>query len=173
MKTLFLHFTHEPESAALLAPHVYAGLTMDVVGKIHAPTGVLLETPDGPVPEMAPLPGWFVNVLGTTLPDELQPFEIFPENPVRVFGTPDHVETPVPQACTRRQGQRALLEAGKLDAVGAAMAGISDPFEKRIAQVEYEAATWERSNPFLIGMWSQLGGTDEELDGLFRLAVTF
>lgn len=85
----------------------------------------------------------------------------------------DPVPAPIPHSCTRRQGQRALLEAGKLDAVDAAIASISDPFQKRVAQVEYEAGTWERSNPFLIGMWSQLGGTDEELDGLFRLAQTF
>lgn len=80
---------------------------------------------------------------------------------------------PVPHSCTRRQGQRALLEAGKLDAVEAAIAAIPDALQKRIAQVEYEAGTWERRNPFLIGMWSQLGGTDEELDGLFRVAVNF
>ena len=86
---------------------------------------------------------------------------------------PEPQSEAVPHYCTRRQGQRSLLEVGKLDAVEAAIASISDPFQKRVAQVEYEAGTWERSNPFLIGMWSQLGGTDEELDGLFRLAVTF
>lgn len=80
---------------------------------------------------------------------------------------------PIPHACTRRQGQRALLEAGKLDDVEAAISAIPDAFEKRVAQVEYEAGTWERSNPFLIGMWSQLGGTEAELDDLFRLAQTF
>lgn len=79
----------------------------------------------------------------------------------------------VPHSCTRRQGQRALLEVGKLDAVESAIASISDPFQKRVAQVEYEAGTWERSNPFLIGMWSQLGGTEAELDDLFRHAKTF
>lgn len=78
-----------------------------------------------------------------------------------------------PHSCTRRQGQRALLEVGKLDAVESAIAAIPDALQKRIAQVEYEAGTWERSNPFLIGMWSQLGGTDAELDDLFRKAVTF
>lgn len=80
---------------------------------------------------------------------------------------------PVPHSCTRRQGQRALLEVGKLDAVEAAIAAIPDALQKRIAQVEYEAGTWERNNPFLISMWSQLGGSDSELDGLFRMAQTF
>lgn len=80
---------------------------------------------------------------------------------------------PVPASCTRRQGQRALLEVGRLDEVEAAISAISDPFQKRVAQVEYEAGTWERSRQFLIGMWSQLGGTDSELDDLFRKAQTF
>lgn len=80
---------------------------------------------------------------------------------------------PVPDSCTRRQGQRALLEVGKLDEVEAAIEALSDPFQKRVAQVEYEAGTWERNSPFLIGMWSQLGGTEAELDDLFRHAQTF
>lgn len=40
------------------------------------------------------------------------------------------------------------------------------------AQIEYEADTWERANPLLQQMWAQLGGTPEQLDNLFRLAVT-
>ena len=125
MKTLFLQFADEGEANELLAPFVEVGMVIDVIGVISVATGEVFDTPDGPTPEMSPLPGWFVNVLGMTLPEALQPFEIFPENPVRVFGTPDRVETPVPQACTRRQGQRALLEVGKLDPVESAIASIS------------------------------------------------
>ena len=40
------------------------------------------------------------------------------------------------------------------------------------AQIEYEADTWERSNAFLQQMWAGLGGTPEQLDDLFRMAVT-
>lgn len=173
MKTLFLQFADEGEATELLAPFVDAGMVIDVIGVISVATGETFDTPDGPVPEMTHSPDWFVNVLGMTLPDELQRFEIFPADPLRVFGTPDPMEAPVPHACTRRQGQRALLEVGRLDEVEAAITSISDPLQKRVAQVEYEAATWERNNPFLMGMWSQLGGTDEELDNLFQLAVTF
>lgn len=86
---------------------------------------------------------------------------------------PDPPAEPVPQSCTRRQGQRALLEIGRLGDVEAAIESISDPYQKRVAQVEYEAGTWERGSQFLIAMWSQLGGTEEELDELFRSAVTF
>lgn len=71
----------------------------------------------------------------------------------------------VPQQVTRRQGRLALLDAGKLAAVEAAVesAGMA-------AQIEYEADTWERGNAFLQSMWAQLGGTEAELDALFILA---
>lgn len=78
---------------------------------------------------------------------------------------------PVPDKCTRRQGRLALLELGKLDAVEDAIAAIEDPIEKRAAQIEYEADTWERENAFVQSMWAALGGTPAQLDGLFRIAV--
>ncbi len=90
------------------------------------------------------------------------------------FGPPPAPEPdpdPVPHSCTRRQGQRALLVHGRLDDVEAAIAAISDPLERRDAQIEYEAGTWERGNPFVQAMWAQLGGTPEQLDDLFRMAV--
>jgi len=96
--------------------------------------------------------------LGLVVPDELaEAFEAFAVTPER---------------CSKRQGELALLEAGKLDAVEAAIAAISDPIAKRRAQIEYGADVWERSNPFLQSMWAALGGTPGELDDLFRLAVT-
>jgi hypothetical protein len=85
---------------------------------------------------------------------------------------PEPGSDPVPHSCTRRQGQRALLVHGHLDDVEAAIAAISDPLERRDAQIEYEAHTWERGNPFVQAMWAQLGGTPEQLDDLFRMAVT-
>lgn len=78
----------------------------------------------------------------------------------------------VPASCTRRQGRLALLNAGKLDAVETAIDAIADPTGKRQAQIEYDADTWERGNVFLQSMWATLGGTSEELDALFTLAVT-
>lgn len=96
--------------------------------------------------------------LGLVVPDELaEAFEAFAVTPER---------------CSKRQGELALLEAGKLDAVEAGIAAITDPVAKRRAQIEYGADVWERDNPFLQGMWTALGGTSEELDDLFRLAVT-
>ncbi len=78
----------------------------------------------------------------------------------------------VPRSCTRRQGQLALLTHGVLDDAEAAIAAITDPVQKREAQIEYEADTWERANPFLQQLWAQLGGTPQSLDEAFALAVT-
>lgn len=85
---------------------------------------------------------------------------------------PEPEPDPVPQSCTRRQGRLALLSAGLLDDVEDAIAAIPDPAQQRAAQIEYEADTWERDNAFLQAMWAQLGGTPEQLDDLFREAVT-
>lgn len=82
------------------------------------------------------------------------------------------VDLPVPSQCTRRQGRLALLQLDKLQAVESAIAAITDPTERMIAQVEYEADTWEYDNQFLRSMWAQLGGTEQELKALFRVAVT-
>lgn len=85
---------------------------------------------------------------------------------------PEPQPVPAPERCTRRQGRLALLSHGHLDDVEAAIEAIEDPTEQRAARIEYEADTWERSNPVVQQMWQQLGGTPEQLDDLFRLAVT-
>lgn len=73
----------------------------------------------------------------------------------------------VPQTITRRQGRVALMQAGKLDAAEAIVkaGGLA-------AQIEYEAATWERGNEYLQQIWALLGGSDKELDALFVLAAS-
>lgn len=88
------------------------------------------------------------------------------------FAPPPASPEPVPSSCSRGQGRLALLEAGYLDDVEAAIAAIPDGYERRKAQIEYEREQWERSNAFLQSMWAALGGTPEQLDDLFRLAVT-
>lgn len=97
-------------------------------------------------------------------------WEVLPERPVPP--TPEPEPAPVPSSCTRRQGRLALLQNDLLDDVEDAIAAIPDPAQRRAAQIEYEADTWDRGNAFLQGMWAQMGGTEEGLDDLFRLAVT-
>lgn len=88
------------------------------------------------------------------------------------FIKPEAPPEAAPQQCTRRQGRLALLQYELLDDVENAIAAIADPIEQRAAQIEYEADTWERSNPFVQQMWARLGGTPDQLDDLYRLAVT-
>lgn len=78
----------------------------------------------------------------------------------------------VPHSCTRRQARLALLQVGKLDEVEQIIADIPDPTQRRAAEIEYEADTWERHNPTLQTMWAAMGGTEMELDDLFQLADT-
>lgn len=85
---------------------------------------------------------------------------------VAPYVAPPPEPEPVPTSVTRRQGRLALLHVDKLDAVEAAIAN------DRQGQIEYEADTWERSNPFLQALWAQLGGTESELDELFIMAAT-
>jgi hypothetical protein len=56
---------------------------VDVVGVIYKPTGKMIQTDEGPVPEMAPLDGWHVNVRHIGEAPELEAFRVFPKNPQR------------------------------------------------------------------------------------------
>lgn len=94
------------------------------------------------------------------------------ENGYPILQDPPPAPPYVPQQVTRRQGRLALLQHGLLDDVEDAIAAIPDPLDRRAAQIEYEADTWERSNAFVQTMWAQLGGTPDTLDDLFRMAVT-
>ena len=56
---------------------------VDVIGVIYKPTGNVLTTTEGEMPEMAALDGWHVNVRHTAEAPELAAFQVFPQNPVR------------------------------------------------------------------------------------------
>lgn len=59
---------------------------IDVIGTIYKPTGKMLTVEDGePVPEMAAIPGFHVNVRHETEAPELQQFAVTPSTPVRVW----------------------------------------------------------------------------------------
>jgi hypothetical protein len=63
-------------------------LNIDTIGVIYKPTGEMLQGEDGEYPKMAPIEGWHVNVrlVGDENADALEPFEVSPETPVRVWG---------------------------------------------------------------------------------------
>lgn len=79
---------------------------------------------------------------------------------------------PVPQSCTNRQGKLALIELGLYTQALDLLAAITDPVQKLKADVEWSAPTFERTSPFLNGVWQQLQQSQEQLDDAFRLAVT-
>ena len=59
---------------------------VDVIGVIYKPTGKMLPAEDGSgdaVDEMAPLPGWHVNVRHTAEAPELGAYKVAPKAPVR------------------------------------------------------------------------------------------
>ena len=56
---------------------------VDVIGVIYKPTGVMLTTAEGEVPEMAPLDGWHANVRHTAETPELDAYKVAPKAPVR------------------------------------------------------------------------------------------
>ena len=56
---------------------------VDVIGTIYKPTGKLLQTDEGEVPEMAPVEGWHVNVRHTDEAPELDAYKVEVATPVR------------------------------------------------------------------------------------------
>ena len=56
---------------------------IDVIGTIYKPTGEMITTDEGEVPEMAPVEGWHVNVRHNAEAPELAAYQVFPQAPVR------------------------------------------------------------------------------------------
>jgi hypothetical protein len=78
---MYLRFDNEAEATALLTD--YPG-SVDVIGVIYKPTGVMIDTDEGEVPEMAAIEGWHANTRGPML-EALMAFAVEPKHPVRVW----------------------------------------------------------------------------------------
>lgn len=82
--------------------------------------------------------------------------------------TDEEKKSRVPRSVTSRQAKLALLQAGILDDVEAAIASAS-----RAVQIEWEYATeFDRDWPTLAAMQAALGLSDQQLDELFVNAST-
>jgi len=94
----FLKFTDEAEANAALFTEqtnvqddvvetvlVPKYAAVDVVGVIYAPTGVMLTTDEGEVPEMNAVPGWHVNVRHTDEASELDAYKVEVKTPARMW----------------------------------------------------------------------------------------
>ena len=90
--------------------------------------------------------------------------------------TPEEVAAflapPVPASVTMRQARLALLQAGHLAAVTAALAA-TPGMAGEAARIEWEyASTLERDSPLVQAFAAQLGLTGGDLDALFTAAAT-
>ena len=87
------------------------------------------------------------------------------------FTAPPAPPTPIPQSVTRRQARQALLLAGLLSSVQAAIDGIPDPIQRGLAQIEWDdSQAFERDRPLLIALATALGLDSAELDQPFITA---
>lgn len=78
----------------------------------------------------------------------------------------------VPQSVTMRQARLALLQAGVLPAVNAAVAAMPGAAGDA-ARIEWEfSSTVERHRLLVEALGASLGMTAEQLDDLFRTAAT-
>ena len=88
--------------------------------------------------------------------------------------TPEPYVAPPPPpitVVTMRQARLALLAAGKLNEVTAALAAITDATERATAQIEWEyAATIDRDSPWVVSLAGKLGLDDSDVDALFTAA---
>lgn len=79
---------------------------------------------------------------------------------------------PVPQMVSMRQARLALLSAGKLSDVDAAIAALPSP-DKEAAQIEWEYATEvTRDSALMRQLAAAIGLTEADLDNLFTQAAT-
>lgn len=82
------------------------------------------------------------------------------------------VVQPVPQEVTMRQARLALLEANLLNAVDAAVNGMSEP-ARSAAIIEWEySSTVKRDSHLITELMPVLNLTEEQVDDLFRAAAT-
>lgn len=92
-------------------------------------------------------------------------------DPFALAQTADENAPLVPRAVTMRQARLALLGAGKLAAVDAAINGMAEP-TKSAARIEWEySGEVQRHNGFVEALGPALGMTSAQIDGLFVAAA--
>lgn len=90
---------------------------------------------------------------------------IWPKEPVAVSGK-------MPMAITMRQARLALLNAGLLDDVEAAIITMDEP-QRTQTQIEWEyAQEVQRDNALVAALGPMLGLDDAAIDSLFSMAAT-
>lgn len=139
-------------------------IALDVIGVAYADPVAEGDPPD-------PLPGWHVNAAWHVAPPALASMEIDPvaaprwwSGVPRVFPAAPAV---VPLAVSARQARLALLQAGLLPAVDAAVSTMG-----AAARVTWEyAVEIRRDDALLASMAASLGLTESQVDALFVAAA--
>ena len=99
-------------------------------------------------------------------------FDVIGDATIGDYVPPPPPPAPVPSAVTMRQARLALLGAGKLALVDAAIDAQAEPL-KSAARIEWEYSNEvQRHNGIVAMMGPALGLTDADIDDLFRIAVT-
>lgn len=183
--TAYLRFPTESAARSALdrwivdggLPAYIGAVAVDVVGVIFRPTGELIQTQDGEVPVMAPVPGFHIN-LSDRIP-ELQQFEIEPpENPDRVFAGSGVSQPPrVPAEVARWQAKLALMH--QVDGQGVSLwdrlqqlrESLTDTEQKTMLDAAMnEVLNWKRNSPTVLWAAEQLGLTAQQVDERFIYA---
>lgn len=183
----FLRFTSGTQARAAFTPWLhspaddlppYIGtVAVDVVGVIQRPTGEMLDSPDGPVPVLAPVTGYHIN-LSERIP-ELQQYEIEPpENPERVFAGSDAIQPlRVPVEVARWQAKLALMH--QVDEQGVSLwdrlqqlrESLTDAGQQTMLDAAMnEVLNWKRNSPTVLLAAEQLGLSAQQVDELFIYA---
>ena len=85
--------------------------------------------------------------------------------------TAEELKARVPTVVTMRQARLALLQAGLLAQVDAAIAALEDPAQRQAVQIEWEyAAEVDMTHPWVQALATALDLTEAQLDALFTLA---
>ena len=86
------------------------------------------------------------------------------------FTAPPPAPPVIPQSVTMRQARLALMGAGKLATVNAAIAGMAG-VQGEAARIEWEfSSEVKRGQPLVVSMGQVLGLNAEQLDALFTTA---
>lgn len=181
----FLRFLNEAQARGVFVAHMHGAqwpayigsAAVDVLGVVMRPTGETLQTPDGDVPVLAPVPGYHINLSERVA--ELQQYEIEPpENPDRVFAGSD-VNPPlrVPSEVARWQAKLALMH--QVDGQGVSLwdrllqlrESLTDTEQQTMLDAAMnEVLNWKRYSATVLWAAEQLGLTPQQVDERFIYA---
>lgn len=160
-------------STALTAALVDAGLLIGVETGFIAAPGVLYSNIGERENGYAALVSMDDEIVQNVqeIKDRLEALTDPSSPPLRVRAGVEVVDGP-PSFVTMRQARLALLKAGKLAAVNAAIAALPEP-SKSAALIEWEYSNAvQRHNGFVSVLAPYIGMTEADLDAIFILAAS-